>query len=500
MSLRRAARHTSIYAAGIIAGKLASFVMLPVYTRFLTPKDYGILELLGMTIDVIGMLAGLSLVAGLFKFYSEAGDGDGRHAVAGTAAIGASALAAVTAAVGMLVSPLLTRVVLGPGVDPLYFRLFFAIYFLQNVGLVPMMLLRAQNRSVLFVVVNVGKLVLALSLNILFVVWFELGVRGVLTSSVIVESVVALGLGAHLVRTAGLRFSPARFAEMARFGTPLIVYSLSTFVLVFGDRFFLNYYVDTSSVGIYALAYKFAFVLSSLAYAPFGMFWEAQRFEVAKRPDAGRAFDRAFLYLNVVLGVTALGIALFVRDFLRVMASPAFVPAAEVVPLLLAAQILFTWVNQCDVGLVIRSKTGVIGTIGLVGAGATLLLNFLLIPWLGIHGAAWATLAAYGLRFVWVYRASQRHYFIPYRWSPVLRLFAILGGAWAVQRVLAPAGLAGSVALATLLMAAAAALVFVLVVEPDERSLVRGVLAAAVERVRRFRGAVPQVASPTGGA
>src|SRR6476469_2204242 len=91
---------TLVYTLGIIIGKVASFIMLPVYTRYLTPADYGILELLSMTIEVIGMITGIGLVTGVFKFYCAEDDRLEKNTIMSTAALGVLALAVLTAVLG----------------------------------------------------------------------------------------------------------------------------------------------------------------------------------------------------------------------------------------------------------------------------------------------------------------------------------------------------------------------------------------------------------------
>ena len=154
----------------------------------------------------------------------------------------------------------------------------------------------------LFVTINVVKLVALLSLNILFVVHLRLGIEGVLASSIITTSVSAFGLTFYLLRRAGIRFSIETFRHMVEFGSPMVLWSVGIFILVFSDRFFLNHYASTSAVGIYSLAYKFAFMLSALAPVPFQTMWDVQRFEIAKQPNAARIYARVFLYMNLVLG------------------------------------------------------------------------------------------------------------------------------------------------------------------------------------------------------
>ncbi|HEV2149929.1 MAG TPA: oligosaccharide flippase family protein [Longimicrobiaceae bacterium] len=470
-------KQSAIYGAGIIVGKLASFIMLPVYTRYLTPADYGVLELLSMTIDVIGMIAGMGIGAAVFKFYSDADDATAKNRVISTAGISTAVLGAVTAALGLLLAPLLTRLVIGEGADPLYLRIFFLTYLFQSCEHVPMMLLRARQQAGRVVTRNVARLVLNLSLSILFVVYFQMGVLGVLLSGLITGAVMAVVLSVYLVREVGLRFSADRFGAMVRFGSPMVLWTLGSFVLVFSDRFFLNHYVGTAEVGIYSLAYKFAFMLSALAFSPFDLVWDPHRYEVAKRSDAKEVYARVFLYMNVAVGLGALGISLFVKDFLGVMSDPAFLPAYRFVPLLLLAQTFSHWVSYVTLGLFVSSNTRALGHIAFLAVVSTLVLNFLLVPRFGIVGATSATVVAYALRFFWTYRSAQRHYPIQYGWGAIARLYGIFGAAVALRWAVQPDHLPGSLAWSTLLMLAATALVYRHILGPAERSWVRSFFA-----------------------
>ena len=467
--LQRLGKHTLVYTAGILLGKVASFVMLPVYTRYLTPADYGVLELLGMTIDVIGMITGVGIVAGVFKFYSDENDPREKNAVISTAALSVIALATVTSLLGFAFSPQLSTLIFDSEANTVYLRLYFVVYLLQNFEYLPFLLLRAENRSVMFVLVNAGKLIAMLSLNILFVVYYGMGIRGVLTSNIIATSVVAVGLTGYMVRRVGVRFSRAKFVAMARFGSSIVLWSLSSFVLVFSDRFFLNYFTDTATVGIYSLAYKFAFLMSVLAYTPFETIWTAERFEIAKQPDAVAIYARVFLYMNVLLGAVGLVICLFIRDVLFVMSDPAFLPAYKLVPLLVAAQIIFVWAAHWNAGIYISGKTQVLASGAIVLVITTLLINLLLIPPFGAYGAAWATIAAYVVRFFWIYHFAQRYYRIEYQWMQQARLYGILGAAVALNFAYRPPSLAASLASSAAIFVLALYAVYAVVLSKEDR-------------------------------
>ena len=475
--LKQLGKHTLVYTAGIIIGKVASFVMLPVYTRYLTPADYGVLELLGMTIDVIGMITSVGIVAGVFKFYSEEDDTRLKNAVISTAALSAVALATTTSLLGLAFSPELSTLIFKGHGNPIYLRLYFVVYFLQTFEYLPFLLIRAENRSVLFVTINATKLVAMLSLNIFFVVYLRMGIEGVLLSNIIATSASAIFLSIYMVRRVGLAFSRDKFAIMFKFGTSIVLWSLASFVLVFSDRFFLNYYNNTATVGIYSLAYKFAFLLSVLAYTPFETVWTAQRFEIAKQEGARELYARVFLYMNVVIGSIALVICLFIRDFLLVMSDHAFLPAYRLVPLLVAAQIVFIWAAYWTTGIYISGKTNVMARGALFLVAITLTLNFVLIPRFGAFGAAWATFGAYASRFLWIYYFSERHYPIGYNWTDVAKLYAVLGAAVGVSFIYRPSAYGLSIGWNAVILAVTIYIVFVLVLSRDDRSSLRALIA-----------------------
>lgn len=267
--IRTLGRHAAIYSIGNMLAKLTSFIMLPIYTRYLTPADYGVLELTSMTLDLLAILLGLSVSASVYRFFAAEKTQAGRDLVMSTAAVGKIGMAILIAALGFVISPWLARVVTPDQGHADYFRLFFLIFIMQSAEVVPFLLCRALHRSVLVVTINLARLLGLVSLNIVFVVHFEMGVRGILISTLIVTTVIALAMLRFLFRSTGVRFSRKLFLQMTRYSFPIGFVSLGNFFLVFSDRYFLNHYVGATAVGVYALAYRFGFVLTAFVATPF---------------------------------------------------------------------------------------------------------------------------------------------------------------------------------------------------------------------------------------
>ena len=177
--MRRIGRHTLVYGMGKMAAKSVSFVMLPIYTRFLTPADYGVIQLVEMTLDLVAVVGGAQLVQGIFRFYHEAETEDDRNAVVSTAffLLGASYLAVGT--VALILAPVFSQVIFGSQVQTTVIRIAAGSLACQGLMVAPMALLQVRAQSKLFVAANLGKLVLQVGLNLLLLVYLGLGVRAV---------------------------------------------------------------------------------------------------------------------------------------------------------------------------------------------------------------------------------------------------------------------------------------------------------------------------------
>lgn len=451
--MSRIGRHGLIYGGGIIVSKAIAFLMLPIYTRYLTPADYGILQLVELVIDVVSIFAGSRLGEGIFWFYHKAETEADRRKVLSTALLVLVTSYAAATTLLFAFAPAVAAATLGGVQDVGLVRIAGASFLFESLLVVPFAYLRLHDKSVLYVGVTTAKLVTQVTMKIVFLVVLGLGVRGVLLSTLAANVLTGAGLTIYLVRDVGVRFSKRAARDLLRFGLPFVGTQVATFVLTFGDRFFLRHVADLSSVGLYGLAYQFGFLLAVCAEVPFSLVWEPARFAIAKRADRDEVYARAFIYFNVVLMTIAVGIALFVGDLLRVMATPAFLPARDLVPVILIAYVLQSWTTIHNVGIQARERTEFLTLATWAGAIVALAGYALLVPRLFGLGAALATVASFAVREAAVYGISQRLWPVQYRWGPVLRILLLAVSVCVAGALLPRSNLWNSLALRALLLA-----------------------------------------------
>lgn len=418
--------HTLVYGVGILLGRAVAFVMLPIYTRVLTPADYGILQLIGMLLEVTAILAGSSIAGGVFHFYHKASTDEERNSVLSTALMLTTVAYFGVTGVATVAAPILADIVFGARGDNVFFiRLACMSLAFEGLVMVPLALIQLRHRSKLFVVVHAVKLFLQLVLNIVFLIPLRMGVTGVLLSTLIANVAIGIWLGVSFVRDVSWRVSVPMVTRLLRFGIPLVGTQICAFILTFGDRYFLNKAGGAAIVGLYGLAYQFGFLLVSIGYWPFNRAWQPVRFEIAKAPNRDEIYARAFVYLNILVVTMAVGLALFTKDLLRIVAAPAFHSAEALVPLILLASVLHVWTKFLNLGILIKERTEYYTLATWMSAVVAVGGYIWLIPKMLAWGAALATVLAYIVRHVAVYGFSQRLWYVRYRWGPVVRLLGL---------------------------------------------------------------------------
>lgn len=496
------ARNTSIYGFANIMSRVIGFLMIPVYTRILSPADYGVVEMIDLTGAVVCMWVGFSISNAIVRFYHDYEEEPQRRELVSTALIFVTATSLAASLALLPFSGWFSDLLFGNRERGGLFALLFASLFFQLLVDNCLVYLQVRQQAALYAACSLARLALGLALNIVLVVFMGMGVAGIILSGLVTSAAVGAALAARTFSATGFRFSPGKLRMMIAYGFPLIFSSLSTFVITFSDRYFLNAYSTLSEVGIYSLGYKIAMLVSFLITNPFLTTWSAKRFEIARRPDADWICSRVFTYFSLVIASASLALIAFSRDVLRVMADPAFAAAAGIVPMVVAGYVFNGFYYHFSFGIFLKRRTKVVAAIMASAALLNLLLNHALIPGLHGMGAALATTLTYLYIACTTFLISQRMHPIPYeagRVGAMLLLAAALSGASLLLRfesiALSAAAAAGLVALfpAILLLSG--------FFRRDELDWARGALSWLRGRLPRGRrrGAGGRGAAPGGG-
>ncbi|MCX6835546.1 MAG: flippase [candidate division Zixibacteria bacterium] len=418
--IKQLLKHGSIYTVGIVLSRIVAFVMIPVYTNCLTPAEYGVLELLGLTADLISTSVGMGMAAAVMRFYFKHEDPERRNAVISTSLLGVIAVMGLTVSLCIVFSKEFSRLVFSSEEYTTPFRVMFLSMFFSSAIEIPLIFLRAKQKSVTFVVISLVKMVIQLGLNIFFLVYLKMGVIGVLYSTLISAVIISLYLIAVTWRETGIRFDKASYKDMLRFGAPLIMADLSIFGLTYADHYMLNYFGSLTVVGLYSLAYKFGMLVSLLFATPFRSIWTARMFEIAKQENGRQIYAKVLTYFLLGSLTISLGISCFSRDALRVMAEESYWSAYHIVPLIAVSYVAVGVIAIAGAGLMIMHRTKYIALSTTCALVVNIVLCILLIPIWGAMGAAIVTLVSYFVRLGIDAYNSQKLFRIDYEWRRII--------------------------------------------------------------------------------
>jgi O-antigen/teichoic acid export membrane protein len=478
---------SATYGLGDVLTKAVAFLLIPVYTRFLSPADYGIVGLASSITAVLGILYPLGLQSAALRFYYDARDEVSRRELLGT-------LAVVVLLFGAVLTLALAATPLGPALfgatirdipfRPYVTTLLWTALF-ANAAVIPLVIFRVREQPRRYVAYTTGGFLLSTAAILYFVVARRAGALGNLQGAMIAAGVMALAYLLATVRHARLTFRWHWFTAGLAYGLPLVPHLLAHWALTLSDRSILNQLVSLDQVGIYTLGYQVSIVLALVSQA-LNTAWLPFFYRLASQDNARPRLSRFFTYYLGIMVFTALGLALLGGDAIRIIASPEYHEAARLVPVITLACLAQAFYYPAAFALFYQRKTQYLPLLTGFAAALNIGLNVALIPAWGIDAAAWNKVAAYIVLAAITVVVGQRIYSLPWEYRRIAILLAVAGGVFAVSAFLIePLGLWARVGIRIGLFAAFPLLLWLARFPAAEE---RGQAARLLSRIRHREG------------
>ncbi|MBN1964038.1 MAG: oligosaccharide flippase family protein [Anaerolineae bacterium] len=415
------------YAASDILKQAINFLLLPLYTAYLSKADYGILSIALAAAAVLEVIYGLALRGAIGRLYFDQKGDDAIRAFLGTLTTFLSGFGAILSVVLLLIGPFAWPLL---GMDEVSFSPYIVLVLLtvplNNLGLsVVLPLYYVRGQAARYAAYSLFSFVIVTGATILFVVALGQGAAGALWGRWIAALIVVVPTAWILARNIRpvLRWDLLHPALV--FSLPLVPHLISTWALNFSDRLILANFVSLDDVGVYAVGYQFG-LLVSVVIAGINNAWTPWYFRThtENRRDHVPAF---VTYFVIVTAGLALGAALFAREAVTIMTAGPYHDAWVIVPLVaLGYFINGVSLRFLDV-LMLHKRTSVIPMTTLVAGAANIGFNVVAIPELGIIGAAYGTVFGYIVRLALTAYYAARTGPLPFEWGRVVRACALAG-------------------------------------------------------------------------
>jgi O-antigen/teichoic acid export membrane protein len=452
--------HAATYAIGNILRRLVGFLMLPIYTHYLGPAEYGVVGLLTFALSVLEPIFGARLARAIPRFYLDTTDLRTRRAVIWGALILTGAVSVVTTIAIVIMRNSASQILFGNTKYALATGLFAVNMLSQPVEDTGMTYVRLQERSGLYLTMNSIKLAMQIVLNILLVIHWNLSVVGVILSGVISSVVMGLGVTVYVAVHEAPVFEWNVTLKMLRYCWPLWFSGIAGLYIWSSGALYLRILDSLSDVGLMELGLKFAAV-GLLVWTPFFQHWEPMSYRYYReRSDGRKRFQVAFVAVSVLMFVVGLGVSIFSGPVIAAVAAPEYRDAYQTVPILAFCVILSSLTSFFHFGFLVTDRTKMHSASQYLTVVFITVGYLVLIPRFGLQGAVAAQGAAFAFNFLVVYFWSRRYYDPGIGLGTLAVFTLVLAGAYFCSDVLIQVhGVVVSLALKAMLFLGATSLI-----------------------------------------
>ncbi|MHB1020786.1 MAG: lipopolysaccharide biosynthesis protein [Acidobacteriaceae bacterium] len=415
--------HASHYLAGRVGLMFLGFVSFPLLTRLLSVSQYGELSLLlkiALLCTVLGK-CGLQNAAIRFLPECEGPNGAGRKICVSTLVATSATIALIVVLLALAAVHLQIWKLSSAAIGLVSITLI--LVFTRSIQPTLSGMLRAEQRTLLFNICELLGKALGIGLSIGALFWIALDLRYYVLGLVVAETSIVAAVLLWFARQGCLSISNIDVSIVRRaliFSTPLIAYELASVVLDSGDRILISHYLGLKQLGFYSAAYSIATYAEQTVMVPINMalFPIYMQIWVEKGETATAEFLSKTLDLFIVLAAAlALLVLLTSNDLVAILASKKFQEAHTLLPVLVCGLLVYAIHIFFNAPLLIYKRSFVLGSITVVCCIANIGLNVVLLPKMGIMGAAIATLVSYVFLVIGMAIMSRKYliFAIPFR-------------------------------------------------------------------------------------
>jgi O-antigen/teichoic acid export membrane protein len=421
-------KQSSVYMICELLIMMGGFLSFPIFTRLLTKQEYGVMNLISITLTLVEEFSSMGIRHAVNRFYSSI-NLNGQCPTFYSTTIYSSLLFGI---IGTIISVCACNVLAHLGfIDKSVLSLLSIAVILIITRVMTKVignLYRMREKAKTYSFFALLTKYLGMGISILLVAFYAYGITGFFWGLVVGEIIALILLVVNMIKQIGVPvlsfYSYPLLREMIVYGFPLLVAGLSFSLMSFGDRYLIGWYVSAEAVAMYSVPYNLCSYIQNIfvmgfqyAYFPLVMKeWDSGDEDKARRGIVQIIRIYCMCAIPIVFGMSALG-----EKIISTVASDKYAEASYILPYVITGEMLAGLATPLMMGFVFMRKPGMIVKYGWYAATANIIMNMLLIPILGILGAAVATLCSYMFHIMLGARTSFKYFAIPVPYSAILK-------------------------------------------------------------------------------
>lgn len=406
-------KNSTIYLSSSILSKAVPFLLLPIFTKYLSPEEYGKLSIYLIFISIYGAFVGMGLHTNIAKNYYNVDKKELSQIIGNIFFILITTLAIYFIVTLVIYSQFDT--IFSIPTDFLLIVPFIA--FMQMMNNLNTTILRNEQRAYMFGVFEVSLTIVIMFVTILCLVVFGFGwysqVLGIFIGGVVFSIVGFLYMSQR--DYISLTFDKEKIKSIFHISVPLIPHVLGGLIIAASDRLFIEKMVSLEAVGVYAVGYSFGMIVMLFTDA-FIKAWSPWFYKNLANPtDSKKVKIVKYTYIFIIgLFVLAAIISMVAEYMLPYFVDKKFYGASEFI-FWVALGYAVRGVYQIYFPYLVHiSRTSFLAVSTVLAALVNLVLNYLLIDMYGAIGAAYATAGAFAVSAMLVFWYQQKNYYMPW--------------------------------------------------------------------------------------
>ncbi|MBP5531411.1 MAG: oligosaccharide flippase family protein [Lentisphaeria bacterium] len=403
---------TAWYTLGNLIPKISNFLLLPLYSAFLSPEDYGIISAMLTGQMVLLPICTLALDRGLERLFFDSDDPQVRRTVVGTLNILMLGWAALVLAAGFLWRDRLRMVFPNIPFFP-YYAIMLGVLGLDMLTITPKVYWRVTRQVKRFVFVSFAQFAVLLAMKLVFIVALRRGAAGFMIANLLAAVLLTPFFAWESFRLSTFRIDFRRIREALLFSIPMVPLLLSGWIINLTSRMFIDRNANMTALGIYSFAMTLAsaFQLIGVSFLPaYGpVFYEIAN--SGDRSSAGKLFEynRGYMLFIMFLGFCQ---ALFMRDVLLCL-NQRYLECWKYIPVMTLGIFFNLLGGVYNLCFYQAKKSALVMILFFASAALNIFLTWLLIaPW-GVWGCVWAGALSSAVLFAVTYLFAHRYFFVP---------------------------------------------------------------------------------------
>ena len=397
------------YFLSSILTQAINLILIPIYTRNMTSSEFGQYNLISSLQSLLSIFIILGIFSGVCRFFNEVEDKNKLKNVALTFSILWGLLCYFI--FGYLLSSRIANIafkddILGNS---------YVKYIILNAVLLCLISIYTSYYSMSYKVkkvciTNISQIFLILWFTYYYLVVTRYGILGVYKAQLISFGIVFTILFILDIKNYKFILSKKDLKKMLSYGLGLTPGEISAWVLNLIDRYFINGMINLSAVAVYSMGYKIGMLIEPLFLRPFKSSFTPFKFQIYKESDGKLRIKKMFNYFNFACWFIILGLSIFSDIAIKILSTEEYNQSYKIVVFIAFSYYLWGMAEFYALGLHIANKTVMNSLISVISAGFNILINYALIPKIGIYGAAIATCIAYLIANVLYYVMGRKYY------------------------------------------------------------------------------------------